>query len=381
MEAYKKKIFLHVNYTPSDPSIGITKKINGQILALQNLGLDVTYTTYSSKGIEIINNDNDCVYIKKFRLMNEKYKLVVRRFLLIKASIDYVKNNNFDLGYLRFTGFDWIYIKMLSLMKKRGMKVIVESLSYFPGIKYKSLKGRYLLLTTKLLEKKAKRYIDLVAAEGDFKELWGVKALSFENGVVVNNFRPHSYIGSKNEIHFISVGNEMDYHGYDRIVKSIHEYYKNNGNLIIKLHLVGVVKKQTKELVDKLKLQDIVFFYGKKYGKELEDIYDQCNIGVGPLAQYRIGGKKVTGLKTKEYFAKGIPYIFSGGELLLSDSYPYVMKIPDNDEYIDMNKVIKFYNSIKSDKHLVANMRKFAKENFSWDTCMKRIINELNDND
>ncbi|MDD4564171.1 MAG: glycosyltransferase [Eubacteriales bacterium] len=376
MDIYKKNFFLHVNYTPSDPSIGITKKIDGQISALKNLGFDVTYTTYTEKGIEIINNDK-CIYIKKFKLKNEKYKLIVRRFLLIKASIDFVKNNDFDIAYLRFSGFDWLYVKMLSIMKKRGMRVIVESLSYFPGVKYKTIKGKYLMFTTKLFEKKVKRFIDLVAAEGDLKELWGVKAVSLEIGVIVDNFRPHSYSGSKNAINFIAVGNEREYHGYDRMIKSIYEYYRSNGNLSIKLHLVGIVKNQTKKLVEKLKLQEVVYFYGKKYGGELEEIYDKCNIGIGPLTQYRIGGKKVTGLKTKEYFAKGIPYIFSGGELLIPSSYPYIMKIPDNDELIDIKKIIEFYDSIKNDVHLVKNMRRFAEENFSWDISMTKIMNEL----
>ena len=171
-------------------------------------------------------------------------------------------------------------------------------------------------------------------------------------------------------LNLISVAHERIYHGYDRVIRSIKQH--KNRQVIVKLHLVGNISMQTLNLIKELHLEDSVILYGKKYGTELDNIYDLCNMGVGPVAQHRVGGKQGTGLKTKEYFAKGIPYIYSGNELLVPADYPYIMKVPDDESIIDFEKVYEFYQGILS-KPIVSDMRKFAKENFSW----KKIYDEM----
>ena len=80
----------------------------------------------------------------------------------------------------------------------------------------------------------------------------------------------------------------------------------------------------------------------------MDAIFDKCNIALGPLAQHRIE-KKDTGLKTKEYFARGICYLYTGNEVKIDSDYPYILQLEDNEDLIDFKKVISFYDGINED--------------------------------
>src|SRR5699024_9981248 len=100
----------------------------------------------------------------------------------------------------------------------------------------------------------------------------------------------------------------MKYHGYPKIIKGLYEYYKTGGLKEIEIHFVGEFRKETKDLVEKLGLNDKVVFHGKKYGEELNEIYNMANLGIGALSP-RAGAEHGSSIKTKEYFAKGLPFI------------------------------------------------------------------------
>ncbi len=375
-EYYGKKIFLYVNYSPEDKSKGITKKIFSEIKSLRKMGLKVFYCAYFSDGVAIFNNQDKIILEKKYKIKEEKIRKVIRRFLLINLSTDFLKMNKFDFYLLRWCAFDESYLRLLREMKKRGGKVMLESLGYFPGMHSKGFKSKYILLCTKFNKKRASKYIDLILSEGKFETIFGVKAIEFGMGVDIETIKPHNYKGFNDEYNLLSVANETIYHGYDRLIKSLSNYYKNGGSKKIYLHLVGVVSASTKKLVCSINVSEYVFFYGKQYGKALELIYNKCNIGIGPLGQHRIGGKKDTGLKTKEYFAKGLPYFYSGDESANLKDFPYIYQVSSDENLIDLNEICNFYVNIR-DENIVNNMREYAIKNYSWINKFKIVFDNL----
>ena len=129
--------------------------------------------------------------------------------------------------------------------------------------------------------------------------------------------------------------------------------------------MVGDILQKDLKFIHESVIEDKVICYGKRYGKELEDIYDKCNIALGPLSQHRMN-KRDTGLKTKEYFAKGIPYLYSGEETALPNDYPYIMEVPNDESLINIEEVWKFYEQNCRNGHVVDDMRNTAKTVFSW---------------
>lgn len=373
----KMKILMITNFSPLDKSIGITKKIFGEIQAFRRKGYIVYYTAYVENAIAIFDNEDKIVYKSKEKYRNTRIVSITRRFELIRESIYFLNKFKikFDIVFLRYLGFDYPYIKLLKTIKKKnGSYIIVDMLGYFTGIKSKNLKSLYMNISTKIWSKRAILYIDTLLAEGEERQLFGRETRKAYMGVDIAEFAPHIYKGDFNEINMISVANETVYHGYDRLVKSLALYKRDRNNIPIKLHLVGEISDRTKSLIASENVQDIVFLYGKKYGQELIDIYNKCNLGVGPLGQHRIGGKKDTGLKTKEYFAIGLPYFYAGEESTVPENYPYILQVPSDESILDFNKIIQFYLSYRRDNEVTQNMRDFAREYYSWDKIIETFL-------
>lgn len=369
---------MFANYTPSDKSIGITKKITSEIKTLRSFGYEVFYTAYEKEGVVIYDNNDYIVFRRKFPFKSKKLNQIIRYFWLEYVSKKYLeKNNSFTIGYIRLGPPNFIFFKILDLLKNGGAKIIVESLAYFPGIKYSSIKGKYIQFMHKINHKKFKKYLEYFLIEGNFKEMYDVPCYSMNMGVEVETIKPHTYYGNKDELNLISVANENTYHAYDRIIKSVYNYINNGGKIKVYIHFVGTISEKTRMLIKQLNLEKYIILYGKKSGKELDDIYNLCNVGLGPFGQHRVGGKKDTGLKTKEYFAKGLPYIFSGEEPTVPDNYRYIYHFSSNESLIDFDKVWFFYQTYVNDKDVVKNMRNFALNNYSWNKIMSDALSNL----
>ena len=370
-----KRVFMFANYTPSDDSIGITKKIRSEIRTLREMGMEVCYTGYENDSVAVFDNNDVVIKRNPYPFPVSIVKSKLRYFWLETTALDYLKTDYyFDLGYFRLGPPNGLLFKMFELLKRNGAQIVAESLAYFPGIKYTSLGGKYIMYCFNKNGHRFKDYVSYFLCEGNFTEMFDVPAYTMNMGVDVKQIVPHYYKGDKNELNLISVANENVYHAYDRIIKSVHLY---KGDKKIKVHLVGTITDSSKALIRKYGLENQVILYGKKCGKELDRIYDKCNVGLGPFGQHRVGGKKDTGLKTKEYFAKGLPYIFSGEEPSVPDNYPYICEFPSDESPIDFDKVWGFYQLFADDSEVIDKMRSFALENYSWHKIMEDALSHL----
>ena len=91
---------------------------------------------------------------------------------------------------------------------------------------------------------------------------------------------------------------------------------------------------------------------GFQTGDALQALYDEADIAVNSLALYRIGLKKESTLKSKEYIAKGLPML-SSTEVDGLDSErnkKYVHLVPDCGDYINAEEIIDFYHQIYDGK-------------------------------
>ena len=367
---------MFVNYTPDDLSKGITKKINSEIAALRRLGYSVFYTAYTGNGAVVYDN-NDCIIFRKsYRLCKTRLYHIFRYSMLLHVANQYLRKTGltFDYCYGRMGAMNSQYISLLEQLKDQGAKIILEAHSYFPGMKWKDLKGKYVSFCLEKNHRKIARLADKVLTEGDVPEFWGMRHEHQRIGVEISALPVHRYKGISDELNLISVANEIEYHAYDRLIKSLAEYREKGGEHTIKIHFVGELLPSTTQMIQQLQLQDNVMVYGKIYGEHLFEIYDQCNMGVGPLGQHRNNGKKDTGLKTKEYFGIGLPYFYTGEESDLPEDYPYVFKVPDDESILDFDTIWSFYQSYKDKLTVSEEMRELARQIFSWDVIMEQAM-------
>ncbi|HFU3980230.1 TPA: glycosyltransferase [Streptococcus suis] len=377
-----EKIFFYANVNIIDENSGITKKVKSQIQTMRKKGFEVYYTSYYPDGIGIYDNDDNLIFKKSFDI-NDKIFNKFKKWFLLKTVEDFLQSSKlvFDLSYIRFHYFDRSFNKMLALLKKSGTYNIVEAHSY-PYRTFKTKRGLIINLIDYLFEPIGRKYIDLVAVIGHEKNIWGIQTVNIENAVDLAKIPPHEKILKENpsQITLISVAYEQKYHGYDRLLEGLKKYNNQSNNEKFNIIFVGKYLDSTKQLVKKLNLEEYVNFVGAKSGEELFSLYNQADIGIGGLGN-RSNAEYGSTIKTKEYFAIGIPFINGWREYAFDDDYPYVLRFDWRRDEIDFNKIKEFYLSIKDDDSLTENMRQFAKKNFSYEKQFENILEKIKGND
>ncbi|MEG1009790.1 MAG: glycosyltransferase, partial [Clostridia bacterium] len=173
-------------------------------------------------------------------------------------------------------------------------------------------------------------------------------------------------------------------HGYDRLIKGMNEYYKNNGDQKIVLHLVGDGEEisKYKQLVSQYNLENNVIFHGFKSGDALNQLYDKCNIAIASLGMHRINVFLASTLKTREYGAKGMPMVTSCEiDAFPSKECDFILKFPEDESNIDVNQIIEFYDDLmdkyKNAENLTQKIREETKDKCDMSIVMKPIIDYL----
>jgi len=205
-----------------------------------------------------------------------------------------------------------------------------------------------------------------------------------------NPHKPHITIGNGIEVRSVTIRNPIDFageeldllcvasvsrwHGLDRLLKGIYTY---DGNTKVRLHIVGDSKEveDLKKLATDYKLGDAVIFHGFLCGKPLDDMFNQCHIGVGSLGMHRKGLKMTSELKIREYTARGIPFLYGASDPDFPEDFPYLMKVPPDESAIDIKDVISFAKKVYVDPYHPMKMRGHAIENLDWSVKMKKLKN------
>ena len=76
-------------------------------------------------------------------------------------------------------------------------------------------------------------------------------------------------------------------------------------------------------------------------------------------------------LKTREYCAKGIPFIYAYNDTDLVGDEEFCYKFPNNESPIDINKVIDFSKKVsKNPLEIAKKAHQHAQKTMSWDKKM-----------
>lgn len=161
---------------------------------------------------------------------------------------------------------------------------------------------------------------------------------------------------SKGDIHMCAVAMFAFWHGYERLLNSLADYYKGINAAPVErqrqifLHFAGDGKEAEnyRSLAEKLGISDHVYFYGRLDNIALRDLYNRVDIGLCSFGGYKKNVNSSSELKSREYLAAGLP-IVTGIHLDLLD-YPefrdYILEFPNDPSPVDMNKIIDFYDRL-----------------------------------
>ena len=362
---------------------GISKKIHYQVKGLRENGYDVhlCYYDFDSRGHRCRYVDGDL--IKDY---GRGVFAGLRQRIDYNCVYDYCKLNKVLFVYARcFQNANPFFLSFFKKLKKAGIKSVTEIPTYpydaeFVGFPFMTRVG---LKIDQFFRRSLYKQMNGIVTFSDADQIFGQRTIRISNGVDMDSIPLHQYQPPKDgSIHLIGVAEVHYWHGFDRLIAGIGEYYKNTPNpRRLFFHIVGGVWKSEmydsihapgfSEIMDKYLIRDKVIFHDQLFGEELNKVFNQCCFAIGSLARHRSGITVIKTLKNREYATRGIPFIYSEQDSDF-DHQPYVLKALPDESPINIQQIINF---VDSNKFVPSEIRKTV-EHLSWKIQMKRVIDE-----
>ena len=363
---------------------GITKKIRYQVKGLRENGHDVRLCYY-----DFAENGHRCRYIDDqiIKDYGNGHMAAFRQRLDYNCVYDYCVREGIEFVYARcFQNANPWLIRFFKKLKKAGIHAVTEipTYPYDSEFKYVNYTQRIGFRIDQLFRHRLYQYMDALVTFSDATEIFGQRTIRISNGVDFDSIPLHSPLTSHlSPLHLIGVAEVHIWHGYDRLIAGLGEYYKNGGKRNVVFHIIGGVHPNERyraneyhpglqAIIDKYGIADRVIFHGTLFGKELDDVFNQCQFAIGSLARHRSGITIIKTLKNREYATRGIPFIYSEQDSDF-DHQPYIIKAPADESPIDIQQIIDFIDdySLKPE-----DIRKTV-GHLAWKIQMQTVVDEV----
>ena len=356
------------------PSNGISKKISYQVNALKRCGNEVHLCYMDEAGTKKRMIDENVIADYGSGFLSKILKRID-----FSAISRYVKNNHIDIVYIRSNhNANPFTIRMVKQMKKYRAKVVMEIPTYPYDSEYEAQGMSKQIFQDKLFRNHLTKQLDAIVTFSDYEHIFGQRTIRISNGIDFDSVKMKTTINdTSKELNLIGVAEIHEWHGFDRLVKGLADYYSKSQNYIVRFHVVGYffsaeIEDEFKKIVTDNHMEDYVILYGKKHGQELDRLFEKCDFGIGSLGRHRVGIDRIKTLKNREYAARGIPFIYSETDSDF-DTRPYVLKAPADETAIDIDNIVSFYNSISISPEEIRN----SISSLSWENQMKTVLNSI----
>ena len=370
----------------SNLHFGANAKVLSQCRAFEEYGYHVDLIGRKGTDTVLIDTDGSSriIYQGKTAAKNQKVQNLLSKRNQMWAVCQYVKEKKYDACYIRYDFSDASFIKMLDCLHPQCKKIVLE----LPTYPYEAENSVGVLNKIKMqidfhYRKRLRKYIDFIVTfyEGH-KELFGIPVEVIPNGF---DFATMDLVHSElpgDAIHIIAVSSMREWHGYERMIEGLHNYYEMDGEENFVLHLVGNGREygKYKGLIEKYTLQNHIVMEGAMHGEALDALYEKCALGVDSLARHRSGISVLSSLKSREYGAKGIPIINSCRIDIIDDDFSYMLQVPADETPIDMETVVRFYHDCYDSgdrREVAASIRNYISEKTSMKATLSAVVNKI----
>ena len=193
------------------------------------------------------------------------------------------------------------------------------------------------------------------------------KSRTIANGIDVSRikhtgFKP--FDGKSLTFAFVASHWNTLWHGGDRLLKSLGAY---RGPVKFKLKIAG----DAGDLSKTASLSGVdIQTYGRLEGSALDEFMGDANIAVSTLGLFRKNMNQACSLKTREYTARGIPFIMAYDDPDLkgiSESESFFLNFPNDESIPDADKIISFAESMALRNTQISSfMRDYALAHMDW---------------
>ena len=374
------KILFLVYHGFSDES-GISKKIHYQVKGLRQNGHEVhlCYYDFDSRG-------HRCRYVddKVIADYGRGAMAALRSRIDLGCIYSYCIENGIEMVYARsFMNASPVLVGLFGKLKKHGIKCVTEIPTYPYDQEFKGypLKYKIPLYIDMMFRRALAAKMEAIVTFSNKESIFGKRTICISNGIDLDSIPLHNP-KKQQDIHLIAVAEIHYWHGFDRLVAGLGEYYKSNPNgRKVYFHVVGWEDDRgttsngyltVEQIVKKYGIEKYIINHGKLFGDKLDEVFNQCEFAIGSLGRHRSGITEIKTLKNREYAARGISFIYSEMDSDF-DNKTYVIKAPADESPINVGEII---NYIDNHDFNPAEIRKTV-EHLSWKYQMEKVIIEI----
>ena len=374
------KILFLVYHGFSDES-GISKKIHYQVKGLRQNGHEVhlCYYDFDPRG-------HRCRYVgnKVIADYGTGALAAIRSRTQLDCIYNYCAVNAIEMVYARsFMNASPILVRLFHKLNKRGIKCITEIPTYPYDSEFKGypLKYKIPLYIDKLFRKALAKKMEAIVTFSNEETIFGKRTICISNGIDLDSIPIHNP-KKQNDIHLIAVAEIHYWHGFDRLVAGMGEYYKLNPDARkVFFHVVGWEDDRgttsngyltVEQTAKKYNIGQYVVNHGKLFGDKLDEVFNQCVFAIGSLGRHRSGITNIKTLKNREYAARGIPFIYSETDNDFEDK-PYIIKAPADESPVNIRQIIDFIDTHDVNPSEIRN----TVEHLSWRFQMEKVVREI----
>lgn len=355
---------------------GISKKIRYQISALEKCGMNVHTCHYE------VMPDGQRQWMIDNSVLESLGKGMIAKLkkrVSFHAIIHYIIEKNIPFVYIRsYHNANPFTIHLVKMLKKHGVIIFLEIPTYPYDQEYSSITEKIELYTDKLFRHTFSKYIDAIVTYSNDTEIFGQRTIQLSNGIDFSNIPLRNKTNdTSRELHLIGVAEIHFWHGFDRLIRGLGEYYDNHPKYKVYFHLVGNFsgKRERDEIMAPIKeyeLEPYVILYGALHGEELNRLFNHADFAIGSLGRHRSGIYNIKTLKNREYAARGFAFTYSETDDDF-DHMPYVLKIPANESHVNITQIIDFFHSMPMPPSDI----RASIQHLSWDEQMKKVHEEV----
>lgn len=368
---------LHLNYLPSAIVLK-DKKIKDMAEAARKIDIDFHFVILNSS---VEKDESNLSYIKMRFPGNRLLKIIAQKLFRYRYIEKYGNLDKYERIILRYPlafgfGLKRFYKRYghkiftehhtnegAELLKIGSLPILGTVFSWYENYR----KGRIL--------KKCRGIIG-VTDEIRRHELSFCPELAshtMSNGINVDSVKPSKKIETQiDQLNIIFLAARFaPWHGLDYAIQGLKQY---TGNTPILLHIVGNIN-QISSLIEYSDLKNAeIKFHGELHGDELDTIFNHVDLGISSLGIHRVGLEEASVLKSREYLARGLPFVYAYSDSDLTGEEEYALRVHVKEtNYLDFEELVNFFNSTKLIHELRGSMRREALQKVDWASKLEKL--------
>ena len=207
-----------------DEANGISKKIRYQVKALRECGANVRVCYYDiapNGHRQWLVNEEVIADLGKGEIAK------IKKRVYFKPIYEYAQNESIDLVYIRsFHNANPFTIHLIKQLKTMGARVIMEIPTYPYDQEYVTPGMKVYLTIDRHFRHKLARELDAIITFSDKEKIFGVPTIRISNGIDFDAIPLKQRINdTSHELHLIGVAEVHYWHGFDRLIQGLAEYY------------------------------------------------------------------------------------------------------------------------------------------------------------